>query len=58
MSILILIIPMALLLGAGFLYAFFWATSNGQFDDLTTPSMRILDQDQKHNKNETQENIL
>ena len=57
MSVLILVIPMALVLGAGFLYAFFWATSSGQFDDLTTPSMRMLDQDLKKVKNNKENNL-
>lgn len=42
MNILVLMIPMALLLGIGFVSAFLWATSKGQFDDLETPAHRIL----------------
>jgi cbb3-type cytochrome oxidase maturation protein len=42
MSIVWLMIPMALLLGFGFVGAFLWAASQGQFDDLETPSHRIL----------------
>lgn len=42
MNILVLMIPMALLLGIGFVTAFLWATSKGQFDDLETPAHRIL----------------
>ncbi|WP_413557382.1 cbb3-type cytochrome oxidase assembly protein CcoS [Bdellovibrio sp. HCB209] len=42
MNIIMLMIPMALLLGAGFLYSFFWANSKGQFDDLETPAHRML----------------
>lgn len=42
MSILMMMIPMALLLGFGFVMAFIWATKNGQFDDVETPSHRIL----------------
>ncbi len=42
MNILVLMIPMALLLGIGFIAAFLWATSKGQFDDLETPAHRIL----------------
>lgn len=50
MNILTLMIPMALLLGVGFVVAFFWATSKGQFDDLETPAHRILndDNERKH----------
>ena len=51
MSILVLMIPMALLLGFGFLMAFLWATSEGQFDDVETPAHRILHEDSLERKN-------
>lgn len=38
-------IPMALFLGVAFVAGFFWATSNGQLDDLETPAHRILNDD-------------
>jgi cbb3-type cytochrome oxidase maturation protein len=48
MSILYLLIPLALLLLAGAVWAFFWAVGSGQFDDLDTPAVRILmDDDEK-----------
>lgn len=43
MSIVFLMVPMALLLGFGFFAAFYWAVSRGQFDDLETPALRILE---------------
>ncbi|MFP5519722.1 MAG: cbb3-type cytochrome oxidase assembly protein CcoS [Bdellovibrionia bacterium] len=49
MNILVLMIPMALLLGFGFVMAFMWATNKGQFDDLETPAHRILN-DEKERK--------
>ncbi len=45
MNILVLMIPMALLLGFGFMAAFLWATAQGQFDDVETPAHRILQDD-------------
>lgn len=50
MNIVMLMIPMALILGLGFVAAFMWATSKGQFDDLETPAHRILndDSERKH----------
>lgn len=42
MSIVFLLLPVALLLGIGFLLAFIWGASRGQFDDLETPAHRIL----------------
>ena len=42
MSILYLLIPLALLLLCAAVWAFFWAVGSGQFDDLDTPAVRIL----------------
>jgi len=48
MSILYVLIPLALLLLGGAVWAFFWAVGSGQFDDLDTPAVRIiLDDDDK-----------
>ena len=48
MNILYLLIPLALLLLGGAVWAFFWAVGNGQFDDLDTPAVRIvMDDDDK-----------
>lgn len=42
MKIVYLMLPIALLLGFGFLVAFIWITLKGQYDDLETPAHRIL----------------
>lgn len=47
MSILYVLIPLALLLLGGAVWAFFWAVGSGQFDDLDTPAMRIVMDDDK-----------
>ncbi len=48
MNILYLLIPLALLILGAAVWAFFWAVGSGQFDDLDTPAMRILlDDDEK-----------
>jgi len=48
MNVLYVLIPLALMLLAGAVWAFFWAVSSGQFDDLDTPAMRIvLDDDSR-----------
>jgi cbb3-type cytochrome oxidase maturation protein len=53
MSILLLTIPLAILLSGSFLASFFWAAQQGQFDDTTTPALRILnDDDGEEGKNE------
>jgi len=49
MNLLYLMVPMALLLGAGFCSAFIWAVRNGQFDDLETPQQRMLNDDERKN---------
>ena len=43
MSGLALLIPLALLFGLCGLAAFFWSMRSGQFDDLDTPALDILD---------------
>jgi len=42
MSILFALIPLALVLLAFAIWAFFWAVRSGQFDDLDTPAVKIL----------------
>lgn len=38
-------IPVTLLIAGGFLVAYIWSVRNGQFEDTTTPAMRILPDD-------------
>jgi cbb3-type cytochrome oxidase maturation protein len=49
MSILFALIPLAIVLLALAVWAFFWAVRTGQFDDLDSPAVRILldDEDEK-----------
>ena len=42
MSILYVLIPLALLLLGVAVWAFFWAVGSGQFDDLDTPAVRVV----------------
>ena len=42
MSVILLLIPLSLVVAAGFLGAFFWAIRSGQYEDTVTPSMRLL----------------
>ena len=53
MSILYILIPLALLILGFAVWAFFWAVSSGQFDDLDTPAVRILMDDDKAPRNES-----
>lgn len=43
MSVLTIMLPLAFLLAAGALIAFVRAAREGQFDDLETPAIRMLD---------------
>jgi cbb3-type cytochrome oxidase maturation protein len=45
MTVLVLMIPMSLILGAGFLWAFLKGFDSGQFEDVETPALRILEDD-------------
>lgn len=47
MSILYILIPLALLLLGAAVWAFFWAVGSGQFDDMDTPAMRVVLDDDK-----------
>ena len=46
MNILILLIPLALLLGFSFAISFIWAANKDQFEDTKTPAFRILENDE------------
>ena len=48
MSVLIWLVPIALLMGAVGLAAFFWSLKSGQYDDLSGASERILLADEDH----------
>lgn len=53
MSILYVLIPLALVLLGVAVWAFFWAVGSGQFDDLDTPAVRIImDDDTKPDEND------
>ena len=42
MNVLIILIPIALILGIGFTISFIWAVYSGQYDDFDTPANRML----------------
>ena len=42
MAVLYALVPVALLLAGGGVLAFRWAVRNGQYDDVTTPGVRVL----------------
>ncbi|HYV27472.1 MAG TPA: cbb3-type cytochrome oxidase assembly protein CcoS [Candidatus Eisenbacteria bacterium] len=42
MIIILLLIPLSILIAAGFLGAFIWAVRSGQYEDTCTPPLRLL----------------
>jgi cbb3-type cytochrome oxidase maturation protein len=49
MEIMYLMIGLSLFMAIGFLIAFIWSIKSGQQEDLVTPAMRILLDDEKTN---------
>jgi cbb3-type cytochrome oxidase maturation protein len=45
MTVMFILLPVALLFAGAAVGAFIWATRAGQFDDLDTPSVRVLHDD-------------
>jgi len=41
-SVLLLLVGAGLVLAGGFLAGFVWAARSGQFDDTTTPAVRVI----------------
>jgi cbb3-type cytochrome oxidase maturation protein len=46
MNILFFLVPIALILAGAFVGAFIWAVRHGQFDDMHSPAVRMLLDDQ------------
>ena len=42
MIVILLLIPLSIVIAAGFLAAFIWAVRSGQYEDTCTPAMRVL----------------
>ena len=42
MSVIILLIGVSLLVAGGFLLSFIWSVKSGQYEDVYTPSVRVL----------------
>jgi len=50
MEILYILLPLALVFSSGFVAVFVWAARQGQFDDLQTPGLRVLFDDDRRKK--------
>jgi cbb3-type cytochrome oxidase maturation protein len=42
MSVIYVLLPVAVLMAMAFVALFVWATRTGQFDDVSTPPLRVL----------------
>ncbi len=52
MSTILFMVAISLILSVTFVFCYLWALSSGQFNDLETPALRILEDDFKIRKNE------
>ena len=50
MGIIYILLPLSILLALGGLVAFLWAQRKDQFEDLDTPAVRMLFDEEKKNK--------
>ena len=46
MEVIYIVLPLAILMAAGFLAAFLWSVRRGQFDDMETPRHRAMFDDE------------
>ncbi len=46
MSVLFIVVPLAMLIVAGAIAAWVWSARSGQYDDLDTPAVRMLHDDE------------
>lgn len=53
MEIIVILLPLAILLGATFIIAFIWSAKKGQYDDLETPRFRMLLEDNHIKRNDS-----
>lgn len=59
MSIVLFTLGISICLALAFLIGFIWATKKGQYDDLVTPSYRMLiDEDDEKNTNDRKKEDL
>ncbi|MBS3742825.1 MAG: cbb3-type cytochrome oxidase assembly protein CcoS [Wenzhouxiangellaceae bacterium] len=55
MKIIYVLIPLSLMLLGLAVWAFFWAVKNDQFEDLDTPALDILDDDETEDSDTNRE---
>jgi cbb3-type cytochrome oxidase maturation protein len=55
-GVIIILIAASLLVATGFLLAFIWSVSKGQFEDDTSPAVRMLFDNEKSSSNPNNQN--
>jgi cbb3-type cytochrome oxidase maturation protein len=55
-GVIIILIAASLLVATGFLLAFIWSVSKGQFEDDTSPAIRMLFDSEKSSSNPNNQN--
>ena len=58
MDVLYILLPLGLLIAGSALIVFVWAVRDGQFDDLDTPTIRMLQDDDRHRRIKTKQSPL
>ena len=56
MYVLVILMGASLLVATGFLIAYRWAVRSGQYDDLYTPSVRLLFDDERPAREKSPDN--
>lgn len=51
MSVILILVVLSMLVAGSFLGAFLWAIKRGQYEDTYSPSVRILFEERKEDKN-------
>ncbi len=46
MSALFIVVPLALIVSGAAVFAFVWSVRHGQMDDMQTPALRMLEEDE------------
>ncbi|MBP9682085.1 MAG: cbb3-type cytochrome oxidase assembly protein CcoS [Bacteriovorax sp.] len=57
MEVITILLPLALVLAVLFIAGFIWMTMKGQYDDLETPSMRMLIEENNLNINKDKSTV-
>lgn len=52
MEVIVILISISLTIALGFLISFLWNLKNGQYDDVHSPSVRMLYEDRVEKKNQ------